>query len=231
MGNEIWRAHHAFKAWNESCWLGIPEVHHFFGGYNGVDDLVEKTIYLQDLCYQSMFEEMRRQAPLCAMAVNWDFNEPWPSAAGNSLINWPAKPKSCLARVQAALRPTLLSLNLPRNRWLTGETLTGEVWVLNDSDIPAEPMTVEVTLCFDGQHIPVATLTTDGVAPRANGRFGTFTLPISETIPERFAIELTCIENPEADSRYALVHRLDLVPGKDGTPVAGGNDDFSDFLK
>ena len=230
--NPIWMAHHAFKAWNESCWLGIPEIYHFFGGYESVDDLVEKSIYLQDMCYQSMFEEMRRQAPLCAMAVNWDFNEPWPCAAGNSLINWPAKPKSCLSNVKAALRPTLLSLNIPRNRWLSGEVMEGEVWVLNDSDMPAEPMAVEVTLIFGEERMPIATLTTDTVEARQNGRFGTFRLAITSGIPERFALELTCRAHPEVDSRYALVHRLDLAVSEDGTAVAnGGNDDFSDFLK
>ena len=40
--NPIWTSHHAFKAWNESCWLGIPDVMFFFGGYESVDDLVEK---------------------------------------------------------------------------------------------------------------------------------------------------------------------------------------------
>lgn len=230
--NQIWIAHHAFKAWNESCWLGIPEIHHFFGGYESVDDLVEKSIYLQDMCYQSMFEEMRRQAPLCAMAVNWDFNEPWPCAAGNSLINWPAKPKSCLQNVKAALRPTLLSLNIPRNRWLNGEIMEGEVWVLNDSDTPAEPMEVEVTLVCGEIRIPVATLMTEEVEARKNGKFGTFRLAITSGIPERFAITLTCKAHPEADSRYALVHRMDLHAGEGSTTHAtGGNDDFSDFLK
>ena len=67
--NDIWRSHHAFRAWNESCWIGIPDVVYFFGGYSDVDDLVDKSIYLQDMCYKTMFEEMRRQAPLCSMAV------------------------------------------------------------------------------------------------------------------------------------------------------------------
>ena len=230
--NDIWRSHHAFKAWNESCWMGIPEVHHFFGGYDSVDDLVEKSIYLQDMCYKSMFEEMRRQSPLCAMAINWDFNEPWPCAAGNSLINWPAEPKSCLGSVKAALRPTLLSLNIPRNRWLSGEVMEGEVWVLNDSDTPAEPMEVEVTLVFGDVKMPIATVNTETVEARQNGKFGTFRLAVTSGIPERFALELTCKAHPETDSHYALVHRTDLAMGEGGTVVAaGGNDDFSDFLK
>ena len=230
--NDVWRSHHAFKAWNESCWMGIPEVHHFFGGYDGVDDLIEKSIYLQDMCYKSMFEEMRRQAPLCAMAINWDFNEPWPCAAGNSLINWPAEPKSCLQSVKDALRPTLLSLNIPRNRWLSGEVMEGEVWVLNDSDAPAAAMTVEVTLVCGEKRIPVATMVTEAVAPRTNGRFGRFSLPITAEMPERVAVELTCKEDSAVNSVYSLVHRLDLLDGVgNGFVAVSGNDDFSDFLK
>jgi beta-mannosidase len=117
--NEVWTSHHAFKAWDGDTWLNPIEVDFFFGGYTDTDDLIDKSIYLQDMCYKSMFEEMRRQAPLCAMAVNWDFNEPWPCAAGNSLVAWPAEPKSCLKSVGEALRPTLLSLEIPRNRYFS----------------------------------------------------------------------------------------------------------------
>ena len=166
------------------------------------------------------------------MAINWDFNEPWPCAAGNSLINWPAKPKSCLQNVKAALRPTLLSLNIPRNRWISGKVMEGEIWVLNDSDTVAEPMEVEVTLVMDDVRMPIAKLATDAVEARKNGKFGTFRLAITSGIPERFSLELTCAAHPEANSRYALVHRLDLSLNEGKTSAAmGGNDDFSDFLK
>ena len=69
------------------------------------------------------------------MAVNWDFNEPWPTAAGNSLINWPAHPKPCLAAVGQALRDRMLSLEMGRNRSLTGDTLTATACGSLDADI------------------------------------------------------------------------------------------------
>ena len=208
--NPIWVAHHGFQAWGENAWLGIPEVRYFFGNIRSVDDLIEKSIYLQDMCYKSMFEEMRRQAPRCALAINWDFNEPWPCAAGNSLINWPCEPKSCLQSVKEALRPSLLSLNLPRNRWLTGENMEGEVWVLNDCDEAVAPVTVQVDLVYGEERIPIAQVTTGAVGERSNGKFGEFNLLVNKEIPERFAIELICETNPEMNSRYQLVHRLDL---------------------
>jgi 6-phosphofructokinase 1 len=70
------------------------------------------------------------------------------------------------------------------------------------------------------------------VEARKNGKFGTFRLAITSGIPERFSLELTCAAHPEANSRYALVHRLDLSLNEGKTSAAtGGNDDFSDFLK
>ena len=110
--------------------------------------------------------------------------------------------------------------------------MEGEIWVLNDSDAVTAPMEVEVALVCGEARYPVATLTTDTVEARKNGRFGTFSLPITAEIPERFALELTCAAHPEVNSRYALVHRLDLsVNEGKTTAAAGGNDDFADFLK
>jgi beta-mannosidase len=174
---------------------------------------------------------MRRQAPLCAMAINWDFNEPWPCAAGNSLVNWPAEPKSALASVGAALRPTLLSLELPNNRYLSGETLTGTVWVLNDNAEAAPAERVSVYLHDGGNKTLLATLDTAEIAPRKNGKFGSFTLTVPESLSERFAISLECDGHADWNSTYALVHNVSPDAHRADNIRGGGNDDFSDFLK
>ena len=89
--NEVWVGHHGFNAWRESCWVRIPEVEYFFGGYENKEDLFQKTQQLQSIGYKSCFEEMRKQWPHCSMALNWCFNEPWPAIGNNSLISWPDK--------------------------------------------------------------------------------------------------------------------------------------------
>ncbi len=226
--NEIWVAHHAFKAWQETSWIGVPEIDHFFGSHGDTDDIVERSIYLQDLCYKTMFEEMRRQAPLCSMAVNWDFNEPWPCAAGNSLVNWPAEPKSCLASVKAALRPTLLSLETPRNRYLTGETMNGTVWMLNDSDEKAVSCDAKVYLVANGEKTLIANVATPDVSARKNAKGGSFTFDIKAELPERFAIAIESDDRPEINSIYNFVHNT-VAKIKDIKAVA--SNDFSDFLK
>ncbi len=229
--NDIWREHHAFRAWTATAWLGVPEVEYFFGGYRDVDDLMDKSLYLQAMCYSSMFEEMRRQAPVCSMAINWDFNEPWPCAAGNSLVNWPAEPKAALTAVKQSLRPTLASLDIPNNRYLTGETLTGCVWVLNDNETEAAPTTVTVSLVSGERKIKLADIATESVASRKNGKFGTFELPITADIAERFAISLECEGHPEWDSIYSLVHNTVLENPTTASGEDRDSNDFSDFLK
>ncbi len=209
--NPIWTAHHAFRAWSRSAWIGSPDVQYFFGGYKDTDDLIEKSIYLQDMCYTSMFEEMRRQAPVCSMAINWDFNEPWPCAAGNALVAWPAEPRSALLAVGQALRPTLFSLDIPHNRYLTGDTLVGSVWVLNDSECEAEACKVEVYIVSGGAKTKIAEIETDSVSARENKKFGAFEISVEKDIDEEFSVLLECVAHPEWSSTYHLVHKKDAV--------------------
>lgn len=230
--NEVWVAHHAFKAWNESSWIGLPEIIHFFGGYTDTDDIVDKSIYLQNMCYKSMFEEMRRQAPLCSMAINWDFNEPWPCAAGNSLVNWPAEPKPCLKSVGEALRPTIFSLNVSHNRYLTGETFTGEIWMLNDSDDEIDETECNVYCICGDKKMLIKLAKAPAAKARSNSRGVSFEFKIPKDFPERFSISIESEKNPQYNSTYDFVHNkiLDLSV-LNRKIVQKKNDDFSDFLK
>ncbi len=205
--NEVWREHHAFGAWGDGRWLGTDEIAFYFGGWQNTDDLMEKTLYLQAMTYQTMFEEMRRHWPRCSMAINWDFNEPWPCAAGNSLVNWPSRPKEALSVVGRALRPTLVSLCCDKNRWLTGETVNGSVWVLNDAPTATNPLTVQVVLRTNGVETPLAECAVPGCKARQNAPGSGFQLPVTADLPERFWILLRCADHPEWDSGYRFVHR------------------------
>ncbi len=148
--NEVWREHHAFEAWSAKSWAREAEAEYFFGGYDDVEDLCRKTAFIQAMCYKSNFEEMRRQWPHCAMAMNWCFNEPWPTAANNSLISWPDKPKSGYFAVCEALRPQLASLRIPHHLWHGGDTFTAQIWMLNDTPDVLEGGRVELYYCCDG---------------------------------------------------------------------------------
>ena len=133
-----WVAHHGFYAWGKSRWVCEDVYERYFGKPNSLEEMVEGETWMQCEGYRGAFEEMRRQWPHCSMAVNWCFNEPWKTCAGNNLIAYPSKVRPAYAYVQKALRPTLFSARIPRFDFKEGEVFEAELWLLNDAPIPVE---------------------------------------------------------------------------------------------
>lgn len=206
--NEVWREHHAFNAWTEDSWLREVEVHYYFGGYDDVDDLCRKTQFIQAMSYKSNFEEMRKQWPHCAMALNWCLNEPWPTFANNSLISWPDVAKPAYYAVQSALRPQLASLRIDRHLWRGGETFRADVWILNDSleYLQGGEITVAYAL-GDELGTICAKLSYPAVAPQKNLPCGgvMFNLPVD--FSGMIRIRLSAVGKPEMDSEYTYLCR------------------------
>jgi beta-mannosidase len=129
-----WETHHAFHAWwPADSWLFSSVSAHYFGESPDLPTLVARGEWLQCEGYKVLFEEARRQKPHSAMALNWCYNEPWPTAANNSIIAWPAEPKPAYFAVAAACRPVMASAQIPRFSWSPGEKFEAELWLFNDS--------------------------------------------------------------------------------------------------
>ena len=132
---EAWVAHHGYKAWIEDTWLCLSTLESYFGKPTSLEQLVDNSNWLQCEGYRFIFEEARRQWPHCSMAINWCYDEPWRTAANNSIIEYPVKPKPCYEFVENALRPTLFSAKIGKFTWHMGETFEAELWLLNDAAI------------------------------------------------------------------------------------------------
>ncbi len=143
-----WETHHAFGAWLSDDWLNVDTIEHYFGPCESLEQLVERGQWLQAEGYKAIYEEARRQKPKCSMALNWCFNEPWPTAANNSLVNWPAEPKPAYEAVKASCRPVLASAVIAKFAWKEGEAFAPELWILNDSYDILPGGTVEASLSF-----------------------------------------------------------------------------------
>ncbi len=201
--NEVWRAHHAFEAWREKSWAREAEAEYYFGGYDGMDDLCRKTAFIQAMCYKSNFEEMRRQWPHCAMALNWCFNEPWPTAANNSLIAWPDTPKSGYYAVCEALRPQLASLRIPHHLWHGGETFSAEIWMLNDTPQVLEGGRVELYYCCDGEDETYwGGIDFDDIPPQTNLACGAAMFKIPEAFEGLISVRLEVLGRAKLESWY-----------------------------
>ena len=205
--NPVWVAHHAFSAWTPDCWARPGEIDYYFGGYSDVDDFMKKSLLVQAISYKSLFEEMRRQWPHCSMAINWDLNEPWPCAAGNSLINWPCEPKPAYYAVRDALRPTLASIKTGKNRFITGERATAELFILNDSPNALADLKVSAYITRGGKRELVAEGICPTCPPRSNAKFATLEMDIDESLDNVFSLELEVEGHPEMNSNYKFIRK------------------------
>jgi len=205
-----WQTHHGFGAWtaDPTTWLCTTTLEHYFGPAGDLETLVERGAWLQGVGCRTAFEEARRQKPACSMALNWCFNEPWPSAAGPCIVNWPALPKPAYDAVRLACRPVLASARLPKFQWRGGEAFSAEIWLLNDSPAALEAGEVEVTLTAGGSSTRLLAWSFPALAAGQNlaGPSVQAALP---SVPAG-AFELALSVSPMRE--WSSVYRLSLLP-------------------
>ena len=204
-----WEEHHAFGAWDgdPSTWLGLPTLARYFPPAETLDELIAQSSLLQGEGYKAVFEEARRQKPYCSMALNWCFDEPWPAAANNSLVAYPAVLKPAIAEVRRACRPLCASARFARFDWKEGETFEAEVWILNDVFARTGPFVVTVTLRAGHAEERILRWESPSVEPNRNtaGPTARFRLPAWDT--DRFGVELSVEGHPEMNACYTLMYR------------------------
>lgn len=130
---DAWIAHHGFYAWGRDRWVCQSVLDRYFDRADSIEEMVAQSNWLQCEGYRGAFEEVRRQWPRCSMGINWCYNEPWKTAAGNNLIAYPSKVRPAYYYVQKAMRPTLFSARVSKFDWKRGETFEAELWLLNDA--------------------------------------------------------------------------------------------------
>ena len=141
---DSWAYHHAFGVWQENSWACIDVIDDYFGESKSLSELTERSQLLQSIGYKSAFEEARRQWKHCSMAVNWCFNEPWTTAANNSIMSYPLVKKPAYYAVRDSLRAVMASAKFEKLCYTGGEELSFELWYINDSDAAVSDV---VTAC------------------------------------------------------------------------------------
>ena len=202
-----WEDHHAFGAWVGDTWLQPGVIEDYFGPSADLEALCAGGEWLQCEGYHCLFEEARRQKPVCAMALNWCYNEPWPSAANNSLINWPAQPKPAYYAVQASCRPTLASARLQKFAWAEGETFAPELWLLHDGPDGLGPGRIEAFLEMGGEETFLLGWDHGGTRANENLAGPTLRFRLPHADAQEMTLRLRAVERPEWDSEYRLSYR------------------------
>ncbi len=200
---EAWIAHHGFNAWGKERWVCQPVLERYFGAPTSIESMVDNSNWLQCEGYHGAFEEMRRQWPKCSMGINWCYNEPWMTAAGNNIIAYPSKTRPAYYYVQQAMRPTLFSARVAKFDWKEGETFEAELWLLNDAPKSVNGnVHVSATVGDETFDLIDWSATADANSNK-RGPTVRFTLPHADTNK----LILTLSSDEEKSSRYELLFR------------------------
>jgi beta-mannosidase len=206
-----WIDRHAFAAWEKSSWLDLPTIEHYFGPPASLEQIVERGQLLQAEGYKGLYEEVRRQKPVASMAMCWCLNEPWPTAANNSLISWPTRPKPALAAVADACRPLLASARIRKFQWTEGELFAAELWWLSDAPQPINPGPIHARIEVAGgggaRSFPLLTWSGPALLANQNLRGPMIQWQLPALDAERFTLILEAPDHPPASSRYTLLFR------------------------
>jgi beta-mannosidase len=132
----IWQLHKAFKAaWDglDDLWLDLPSTEQLFGRLDDLDDLIFANQWMQAEGGRYLIEEMRRKMGHTSGVIWWGVNEPWPSLAGNTLLDYFGKPKLGWSLLANAFKNTILTL---RYDHCVCRSTRPELWLCHDVHEP-----------------------------------------------------------------------------------------------
>ncbi len=204
--NSSWESHHAMGAWQADSWLEMPTLEKYFGKIKTLENLVAYSQMLQCEGLKFIYEEARRQKPYCSMALSWCYQEPWPSAANNSLINWPNEIKPAYHHVAKACRPVLASARIPKFEWYAGELFSCDLFMLNDTYRDLGKSTIEVFMKYDDKEIMLLEWDCPVSEGFRNMEGPTASIVIPEMKTDLFTLSLKVKEKPEYNSSYVILY-------------------------
>jgi beta-mannosidase len=206
----VWQTHFAFDAWagEKESWLKPEVIEKYLGPLENLEDIVCKSQLLQSAGLKAIFEEARRQKPRCSMVLNWCLNEPYPCAANNSLIAWPAEPKPALADIARSLLPVVPSARVAKFEWKSSEEFEAELWMLNDRLDAVPGSTVQAELIISGIKHPLGMWDYPAMAPNKNAHGPTLRLQLPELPQGTFKLLLHVAGQPDLKNEYVFAKKL-----------------------
>ncbi|MEM9158761.1 MAG: hypothetical protein AAGB46_06890, partial [Verrucomicrobiota bacterium] len=201
-----WVSHHGFSAWDQvpSSWLCPETIDFYFGRPESIEELVEYGQILQSEGYKAIYEEARRQKPYCSMALNWCYNEAWPTAANCSIVSWPHAPRPAFYAVKASCRPLMTSARVSKFQWKTGDWFEAELWMLNDTHTLVKGNRVEAYLQLDDEELFVLAWDFDSIEPNQNLPGPSLKYKLPSIRSQTFRLILRVESRSELNSEYVF---------------------------
>ena len=116
-----------------SCWFRLPMLYSLFGQFSCLEDLVWASQFIQSEGLRYAIEEFRRRRPLCSGSLFWCFNEPFPTAANNSVVDWSGQPKMAYYFIRKSYKAVNVSAKYEHLIWAKDEKFEAFLWGSVDS--------------------------------------------------------------------------------------------------
>ena len=203
--HKMWEKRHAvIKGWTKSRWLDVETIKSISGCSDNFEQILHFGNEIQCIMYKGMFEAVRRKWPYSSMCMNWCYNEPWPTAAGNSLINYPNIKKPCYYAVRTAIKDTKLSAEFLKVSWQAGDEFNCTAWLLNDSKLTVKEGRAVISAVFDGRETILGEWEYPKTLPHQNSKGLALKFRLPRTKSGRFTLKICSCDNEELSDSYEL---------------------------
>jgi beta-mannosidase len=128
----------AYMAMGPDGWLGRPQIEEAFGPAASLRDLIRAGQFLGAEGLRYAIDALRRKGHRLGGFSSWDFNEPWPNAAGSDIIDYDGQPLMNFDFVQQALAPISLTLRYDSMLYRRDQGIQADLFLTSDAPEPAD---------------------------------------------------------------------------------------------
>ena len=128
-----WNWHKAFNAFGADNWLGSGQYRLLFGTLPDLETTVRCSQFTQAEGLRYANQSMRRHQWHRSACTSWVYNEPWPNAAGDCMVEHFGRPKMAYYYVKQSYAPLDISAVYSSLLCKAGKPLGTEIWTLNDA--------------------------------------------------------------------------------------------------
>ncbi len=156
---------------------------------SSLEEFVEATQIAQGTIFQFDIEHMRRRKPKSSAISICHFITYAPDMKWG-IVDYFQVPKLSYEYVKRAYQPLLASLKYAKRRWLAGENVQGEIWIVNDLHKEFEDCALRIEITDrSGNRLGERTYKVDAIPSHSSARYATVAWKVRGRLGETFRIE------------------------------------------
>lgn len=136
MSDPVLTRKHAINTLGGAAWMFLDNIEYAFGPMNSIETTIEAGQFLGGEGLRYAMDAMRRKGKCLSGFASWDYNEPWPNAAGSYMIDYDGRPLMNYDFVCQALVPVSLSLQHDSMFYDPKAGFAIEPWLVSDAPEP-----------------------------------------------------------------------------------------------